>query len=83
MESCVSHSGRFCLLLVESARINVCDRKVSVLFSLPNILVFHLNVSLLTHSTPLEKMFRDGRVESSCCRTIHYSDILRLAVLYR
>ena len=28
-------------------------------------------------------MFLDGRVNSSCCKTIHYSDILRLAVLYR
>ena len=83
VESCVRQSARFCLLLVESARLNVCDRKVSELFSLPNILVFHLNVSLLTHSTPLEKMFKDGRVATSCCRTIHYSDILRLAVLYR
>lgn len=57
--------------------------QVSVLFSVPNILVFHLNISLLTTNTPLAKMFRDGRVEESCCKTIHYSDILRLAVLYR
>ena len=29
VESCTKHSGRFCLLLVESALLNVCDRKVS------------------------------------------------------
>ena len=57
--------------------------QVSVLFSVPNILVFHLNISLLTTNTPLAKMFRDGRVEESCCKTIHFSDIFRLAVLYR
>ena len=28
-------------------------------------------------------MFIDGRVNASCCKTIHYSDILRLAVLFR
>ena len=83
VESCARHSGRVCLLLVHTARLNVCDQKVSVLFSVPNVLVFHLNVSLLTHMTPLEKMFKDGRVETSCCKTIHFSDILRLAVLYR
>ena len=83
VESCARQSGRVCLLLVHTARLNVCDQKVSVLFSVPNVLVFHLNVSLLTHMTPLEKMFKDGRVETSCCKTIHFSDILRLAVLYR
>ena len=46
----------------------------------PGVLVFHLNVSLLTEGTPLESMFLDGRVNKSCCKTIHYSDILRLAV---
>ena len=100
VESCIKQSSRFCLLLVESPLLNVCDHKVSLssflvdnnggdflqvsgLFSLPDILVFHLNISLLTTNTPLAKMFKDGRVEGSCCKTIHYSDILRLAVLYR
>ena len=100
VESCIKQSQRFCVLLVESPLLNVCDQKVSlkslyivgqhgqflqvsVLFSVPNILVFHLNLSLLTTNTPLAKMFKDGRVEGSCCKTIHYSDILRLAVLYR
>ena len=30
VESCLKHSGRFCLLLVESALLNVCDHKVSL-----------------------------------------------------
>ena len=28
-------------------------------------------------------MYEDGRMETSCCKTIHWSDTLRLAVLYR
>ena len=33
--------------------------------------------------TPLKQMFSDGRYARSCCKTVHTSDILRLAVLYR
>ena len=32
-------------------------------------------------SAPLQAMFDDGRVEGTCCKTIHLSDIFRLAVL--
>ena len=28
-------------------------------------------------------MFSDGRYSRGCCKTVHTSDILRLAVLYR
>ena len=99
VESCVRFSGRSCLLLMLSNSLNICDKKVSLqrlcslfklniiqvrrLFEVPGALVFHLNVSLLTVDTPLESMFIDGRVNASCCKTIHYSDILRLAVLFR
>ena len=34
-------------------------------------------------STPLEKMYKDGRIQNSCCQIIHYSDTLRLAILHR
>ena len=57
--------------------------KVSRLFQIKNLLVLHMNTSLLTQETPLEKIFLDGRIHSSCCKTIHYSDIFRLAVLHR
>ena len=33
--------------------------------------------------TPLSAMYEDGRMSSSCCKTFHYSDTLRLALLYR
>ena len=28
-------------------------------------------------------MYKDGRIENSCCQIIHYSDTLRLAILHR
>ena len=69
--------------MLETIRCLDLYQKVRRLFQVPGVLVFHLNVSLLTEGTPLEAMFLDGRVNKSCCKTIHYSDILRLAVLYR
>ena len=51
--------------------------------SVGNVVVAHMNHSLIVRDTPLQKMFDDGRVDSTCCKTIHLSDIFRLAVLYR
>ena len=53
------------------------------LLSLDNILVAHINHSLLVNNTPLQNMFDDGRVDNTCCKTIHLSDIFRLAIMNR
>ena len=53
------------------------------LLSIPNLLVLHLNSSLLVSQTALQPMFDDGRVNQTCCKTIHYSDIFRMAAIYR
>jgi len=83
VESCVKFSGRICILLTLSKVLNLCDKKVYTLLQVPNVLVLHLNTSLLIQDNPLANMFSDGRAESSCCKTIHFSDIFRLAILYR
>ena len=56
---------------------------MATLLSIPNLLVLHLNSSLLVTNTSLQPMFDDGRVNRTCCKAIHYSDIYRMAVLYR
>ena len=53
------------------------------LLSVPNLLLVHINQGLLVKDTPLQAMFDDGRVDGTCCKTIHLSDIFRLAVLFR
>ena len=53
------------------------------LLTVQNLLVVHINHTLLVEKTPLQAMFDDGRVDGTCCKTIHLSDIFRLAVLFR
>ena len=53
------------------------------LLSVPNLLVIHLNATLLVSQTALQPMFDDGRVNRTCCKTIHKSDIFRMAAIYR
>ena len=83
IESAEGRSGRSVILLMTSATVDVCSDKLLPVLGLPNLLVAHLNQSLLVTSTPLQPMFDDGRVERSCCSMIHMSDIFRMAVLYR
>ena len=83
VESAIGASGRSVVLLMTSATVDVCSDKLEPVLGLPNLLLAHLNSSLLIEGTPLQPMFDDGRVERSCCRMIHFSDIFRMAVLYR
>ena len=83
VESAVIRSGRSVILLMSSVTINVCSQKLLYILSLPKLLVAHLNHTLLVHTTPLQPIYEDGRLDRSCCRMIHSSDILRMAVTYR
>ena len=83
VESAEGRSGRSVILLMTSATVDVCSDKLLPVLHLPNLLVSHLNDSLLVTTTPLQPMFDDGRVNRSCCSMIHMSDIFRMAVLYR
>ena len=98
LESAARKSGRKVFLLMTSDTLNVCAEQVLVqkkiappnisfqmkpLLSVPNLLVVHINHTLLVEKTPLQAMFDDGRVDGTCCKTIHLSDIFRLAVLFR
>ena len=83
LESAEGRSGRSVILLMTSATVDVCNDKLVPILGLPNLLLAHLNTSLLITGTPLQPMFDDGRVERSCCTMIHTSDIFRMAVLYR
>ena len=83
VESAVKHSGRPVVLLVTAPHLAACTARMRRLLELPGLLVARINSSLLVSDTPLLPMFTDGRVDSSCCKTVHYSDIYRLAVLYR
>ena len=58
-------------------------RRAAALLGSPGLLVVHLNSSLLLAGTPLHNILADGRLDRSCCSTIHTSDIYRLAVLHR
>ena len=83
MESAEGRSGRNVILLMTSPTVDVCSEKILPVLSLPNLLIVNTNSSLLVNTTPLQPMFDDGRVNRSCCTTIHLSDIYRMAVLYR
>ena len=83
LESAEGRSGRSVILLMTSPTVDVCNDKLIPVLGLPNLLVAHLNTSLLITGTPLQPMFDDGRVKRSCCTMIHTSDIFRMAVLYR
>ena len=83
VESAARGSGRTVVLLMTARSVDVCDKKMESLLLVSNHLVVHLNTSLLVSTTPLHNMFADGRVGSSCCKTIHLSDIFRIAALYR
>ena len=83
VESATKHSGRRVVLLVTAPHLVVCSARMRRILELPGLLVARINSSLLVSDTPLLPMFTDGRVNNSCCKTVHYSDIYRLAVLYR
>ena len=83
VESAEGRSGRSVILLMTSATVDVCSDKLLPVLHLPNLMIAHLNQSLLVNTTPLQPMFDDGRVNRSCCSMIHKSDIFRMAVLYR
>ena len=42
-----------------------------------------MNTTVLTEGTPLKNIFENGRIDTSCCKTMHLSDIYRILVLYR
>ena len=83
VESAARSSGRNVVLLMTAVTVSVCVQKMASLLVIPNLLVLHLNTSLLVSNTPLQPMFDDGRVNKTCCKTIHYSDIFRMAALFR
>ena len=62
------------------------NMNTSLLIRLKSQILATLSTQLTEYhfsSTPLEKMYRDGRIQNSCCQIIHHSDTLRLAILYR
>ena len=83
VESAEGRSGRHVILLITSDMVDVCSDQLVSILDLPDLLILHVNSSLLMRDTPLQTMFDDGRVGRSCCAVIHLSDILRMAVLYR
>jgi len=82
LESAAQFSGRTVILLVTGKQLILTEKMRRVL-QLPRMLVARVNFELLLNGTPLERMFSDGRYSRGCCKTVHTSDILRLAVLYR
>ena len=42
-----------------------------------------MNITHLISGSPLVPLFEDGKLNSSCCPTLHRSDLLRMATLYR
>ena len=83
VESAARSSGRTVILLMTATTASVCDKKMASLLAVPSLLVLHLNTSLLVSMTSLQPMFDDGRVNKTCCKTIHLSDIFRMAALFR
>ena len=82
VESAARHSGRNVLLLMVTQRIKVCPM-MDMLLNSDNLLLLSLNTSLLVRNTPVEAIWDDRRINSTCCKTIHLSDIYRMVVLYR
>ncbi|KAF7285296.1 hypothetical protein GWI33_011425 [Rhynchophorus ferrugineus] len=59
------------------------DRLLQVLKSYQNVHIFHINVLNLIKDSPVEKLWKTGKIEQSLYPLVHTSDIFRLLVLWK
>ena len=83
IESAQRASGRVVILAMSSQTADVCNPNVASVLGIGNLLIVHLNRTLLVSGTSLQGVWDDGRMNKSCCEMIHTSDIGRMAIVHR
>lgn len=59
------------------------DRYLHALLSYKNVRILHLDYSKYTNNTPLEDLYKYGKIESSSFPQSHASDVLRYLTLFK
>ncbi|CAG9830874.1 unnamed protein product [Diabrotica balteata] len=59
------------------------DRFLKVLLSYPNVKILHLDYENYTRESPVEDLYRSGKIESSRHVVAHASDVLRYLTLWK
>lgn len=62
---------------------SLSDRILNALQSYKNIKLYHLDYEKYTKDTPLEELYKSGKVESSKYTRSHASDVLRYLTLWK